>query len=135
MMTLNYMEVRVSKNNKGIAAQMHLNTTPTKPEVKTQAAGKPMPIIKYIDRMNRLYANSETDQYGNAETATDRIQDPKFFQNIVKNLHKEPAKKAPRMSARRSWQVIKQSMDKDKPAKLEPVILDPYLTSMLGDDF
>ena len=106
-----------------------------------------MPIVKYIDRMNRLYSNTETDQYGNAETATDRIQDPKFFQNIVKNLHNEPAKKAPRMSAKRSWQVIKQSMDKDelaehyknhpedKPAKLEPVIPDPWLTAMLGDYF
>ena len=97
----------MSKNNKGIAAQMHLNTKPTKPEVKTQAAGKPMPILKYISKMNSLYGNTE----------------------------KEPAKKAPRMSAKKSWQVIKQSMDKDKPAKLEPVILDPYLTSMLGDDF
>ena len=51
------------------------------------------------------------------------------------------------MSAKRSWQVIKQSMDKDelaehyknhpedKPAKLEPVIPDPWLTAMLGDYF
>jgi|TARA_R110000751_G_C13559468_1_gene457279 hypothetical protein len=125
----------MSKNNKGIAAQLHLNTTPTKPEVKTQAAGKPMPIIKYIDRMSRLYGSSEVDEYGNPPSATDRIQDPEFFQNKLKNVQKEPIKKAPRMSAKKSWQVIKQSMDKDKPAKLEPVILDPYLTSMLGDDF
>ena len=40
---------------------------PVKPDVKNQAAGKPMPIVKYIDRMNRIYGNSETDQYGNLE--------------------------------------------------------------------
>ena len=118
-----------------------------KPDVKNQAAGKPMPIIKYIDRMNRIYGNSETDQYGNVESATDRIRDPEFFQNKLKNIQKEPAKKAPRMSAVRSWQVIKQSMDKDelaehyknhpedKPVELLPVEPDPIITEMLGEDW
>ena len=118
---------------------------PVKPDVKNQAAGKP-PIIKYIDRIQELYGKSETDEYGNVESATDRIRDPEFFQNKLKNLQKEPAKKAPRMSAVRSWQVIKQSMDKDelaehyknhpedKPVELLPVKPDPMITEMLGED-
>jgi hypothetical protein len=36
---------------------------------------KPMPIVKYIDKMNRLYGSDTTDKYGNAERATDRIQE------------------------------------------------------------
>ena len=119
---------------------------PVKPDVKNQAAGKP-PIIKYIDRIQELYGKSETDEYGNVESATDRIRDPEFFQNKLKNLQKEPTKKAPRMSATRSWQVIKQSMDKDeltehyknhpedKPVELLPVKPDPIITEMLGEDW
>ena len=106
---------------------------PVKPEVKTQAAGKPMPIVKYIDTMNRLYGNAKTDEYGNEETAITRIQEP-------------VAKKAPKMSATRSWQIIKDSMSKDeleehykehpkeRPVKLMPVKLDQGLTDMLGND-
>ena len=36
---------------------------------------KPMPIMKYISAMNRMYGNGKVDEYGNEETATDRIQD------------------------------------------------------------
>ena len=116
---------------------------PVKPEVKTQAAGKPMPIVKYINTMNRLYGNSNTDEYGNEERATDRIQEQDRQQKA-----KEPvAKKAPKMSATRSWQIIKQSMDKDereewykdhpedRPVELAPVEYDKGLTEMLGDDW
>ena len=112
---------------------------PVKPEVKTQAAGKPMEITRYISRMNQLYGNSETDEYGNAESATDRIREQQ---------PKEPvAKKAPKMSATRSWQIIKDSMSKDeleqhykehpkeRPVKLTPVKLDQGLTQMLGDEW
>ena len=112
---------------------------PVKPEVKTQAAGKPMPIVKYIDTMNRLYGNGKTDEHGNVESATDRIREQQ---------PKEPvAKKAPKMSATRSWQIIKQSMDKDeleewykdhpkdRPIKLAPIELDKGLTQMLGEDW
>ena len=123
------------------------STLPVKPDVKNQAAGKPMEINKYISRIQQLYGNSETDEYGNVESATDRIRDPEFFQNKLKNLQKEPAKKEPRMSATRSWQVIKQSMDKDelaehyknhpedKPVELLPVKPDPIITEMLGEDW
>ena len=40
-----------------------------------QPKSKPMPITKYIDTMNRLYGNAKTDEYGNPETATTRIQE------------------------------------------------------------
>ena len=36
---------------------------------------KPMPIMKYISAMNRMYGNGKVDEYGNEETARDRIQD------------------------------------------------------------
>ena len=36
---------------------------------------KKMGIVKYINTMNRLYGNSKTDEYGNEETATTRIQE------------------------------------------------------------
>ena len=114
---------------------------PVKPEVKTQAAGKPMPIVKYIDTMNRLYGPSKVDEYGNPETATTRIQQ----QDKIKK--DSEIKKAPKMSASRSWQIIKSSMDKDereewykdhpedRPMKLAPVEYDKGLTEMLGDDW
>ena len=110
---------------------------PVKPEVKTQAAGKPMPIVKYINTMNRLYGYdpSATDEYGNAESATDRIRE------------QDKQKKAPKMSATRSWQIIKSSMSKDeleehykdhpedRPMKLAPIEYDKGLTDLLGEDW
>jgi hypothetical protein len=107
------------------------SSKPKKPEVKTQA----MPLVEYVDRISRLYGSS--DEYGNVESATDRIRDPK----------KAPVKKAPRMSATRSWQIIKESMSKDeledhykrhpedRPIKVTPYKLDEGLTQMLGDDW
>ena len=59
-----------------------------------QPKAKPMPILKYISKMNSLYGNSKTDEYGNPETATTRINDPEFFQKKLKNLKKEPVKVA-----------------------------------------
>ena len=56
-------------------------------------------------------------------------------------------KKSPRMSAKRSWNLIKQSMNKDeiaewyvehpedKPAEYKPYKPDPYITEMLGEDY
>ncbi len=121
---------------------------PVKPEVKTQAAGK-APILDWIGYNNKAYGNNKepitaaearvakaVDQYGNQERATDRIQE----QDRVK-------KKPTRMSASRSWQIIKQSMDKDelaewykdhpedRPIKITPMEYDKGLTIMLGDDW
>ena len=120
---------------------------PVKPEVKTQAAGK-APILDWIGYNNKAYGNNKepitaaearvakaVDQYGNQERTTDRIQE------------QDRAKKAPKMSATRSWQIIKQSMDKDereewykdhpedRPVELAPVEYDKGLTEMLGDDW
>ena len=156
-------------NNKGVAGQLHLNTKPNNPEVKTRDVGNP-PIIDWIN-YNTKIGNQEAkpftdaeikvakavDEYGNQEHATSKIieQDrqqkakakapsdtrsanPAAFFNI------KPTKK---MSASRSWQVIKQSMDKDeleewykdhpkdRPIKLAPVELDKGLTQMLGEDW
>ena len=119
---------------------------PVKPEVKTQAAGK-APILDWINYNNKTFGNNKepitaaearvaksVDQYGNQERATDRIQE------------QDRAKKAPKMSATRSWQIIKDSMSKDeleehykehpkeRPVKLMPVKLDQGLTDMLGND-
>ena len=55
-----------------------------------QPKSKPMEITKYISRINELYGNGKTDEYGNPETATTRINDPEFFQ---KKLPKKIAKK------------------------------------------
>ena len=56
-------------------------------------------------------------------------------------------KKSPRMSAARSWNLIKKSMNKDeiaewykdhpedKPAEYKPYKPDPYITAMLGEDY
>ena len=107
---------------------------PVKPEA-TQAAGKPMPILKYISKMNSLYGNSKTDEYGNEETATTRIQEQ----------DKQQKDKPKKMSASRSWQIIKQSMNKeeledhykrhpeDRPIKTTPMEYDKGLTILLGD--
>jgi len=67
-----------------------------------QPKSKPMPITKYIDRMNQLYGN-KTDEYGNEETATTRIQE----------LDKKPKKK-----------VIKKTLIVEKPKPVKPPIID-----------
>ena len=150
------------KNNKGVAGQLHLNTKPTKPGA-TQAVGK-SPIENYIGYHNKAYASEfenpkpmtpaekrmgkVIDEYGNEETATTRIQ------NRAKKLSDTRSanaavfyKPANKMSASRSWKIIKDSMSKDeleehykehpkeRPVKLTPVKLDPGLTQMLGEDY
>ena len=50
------------------------------------AEKKPMDILKYINRMNSIYGNG-TDEYGNAESATDRIQE----QDKLKKYKKVPS--------------------------------------------
>ena len=87
-----------------------------------QPKSKPMPITKYIDTMNRLYGNAKTDEYGNEETATDRIRDPEFFQKKLKNLQKKPIKKAP-------VKIVK----KPKPTYLNGNVID--ITPMIDDEW
>jgi hypothetical protein len=144
---------------------------PVKPDVKNQAAGK-HPILNYIGYNNKAYGSDKEpmtaqeikmgkviDEYGNVESATDRIRDPEFFQKKlpVKKSNKlsdtrsanaaafyQPTNK---MSATRSWQIIKQSMSKDeleehyrdhpkeRPIEVTPYKLDEGLTQMLGEDW
>ena len=149
---------------KGIAGQLHLNTKPTKPEVKTQAARYISPMENYIGYHNKAYASEfenpkpmtpaekrmgkVIDEYGNEETATTRIQNRAKKLSDTRTANASafyPSSK--RMSATRSWQIIKDSMSKDeleehykqnpkdRPVKLTPVKLDPGLTQMLGAHF
>tara|TARA_R100000458_G_C8277541_1_gene253103 strand:+ start:2042 stop:2461 length:420 start_codon:yes stop_codon:yes gene_type:complete len=124
---------------------------PVKPEEqKTQATGKPMPILKYINKMNELYGNGKVvDEYGNPETATTRIQEQDRAKKLsqTRTANAESFYKPKKMSASRSWQIIKQSMNKeeledhykrhpeDRPIKITPYKLDDGLTQMLGDEW
>ena len=103
------------------------------------------------------------DEYGNQEHATSRIREQDNQEKIseeVKAKYQSPnwqrlsadpalfvnVKPTKKMSATRSWQIIKQSMSpeereewykdhpKDRPIKAAPVTLDPGLTQMLGED-
>ena len=138
-------------------------TKPTKPEVKTQAVGKP-PIIDWINYNNKIgdpKAKPFTDAEEKVAEATeaqmnglsDRLQNARAFVTPPKAAKAKPykyeswadqqkdaeVKKPTRMSASRSWQVIKQSMDKDeleewykdnpkdRPIELTPFKPDPML--------
>ena len=149
---------------KGIAGQLHLNTKPTKPEVKTQAARYISPMENYIGYHNKAYASEfenpkpmtpaekrmgkVIDEYGNEETATTRIQNRAKKLSDTRTANASafyPSSK--RMSATRSWQIIKDSMSKDeleehykehpkeRPITLTPFKPDPYLNEMLGEDY
>ena len=90
---------------------------------------------KAVTASEQKVANAVEANAYKYESATDRIQE------------QDRAKKAPKMSATRSWQIIKDSMSKDeleehykehpkeRPVKLTPVKLDPGLTQMLGEDY
>ena len=68
--------------------------------------------------------------------------EPKFFQNKLKNIQNPP-----KMSATQTWNVIKQSMDKDelaehyqrhpedRPIETTPFEYDKGLTQMLGSEW
>lgn len=90
---------------------------------------------KAVTASEQKVANAVEANAYKYESATDRIQE------------QDRQKKAPKMSASRSWQIIKQSMGKDeladwykehpedKPVELMPVKFDPYLTEELGEDW
>ena len=136
---------------------------PVKPEVKTQAAGKKHPILNYIGYFNKAYDGKDGgvskltpdeakmgrifDQYGNEETATTRIQEQDRAKKLsqTRTANAESFYKPKKMSASRSWQIIKQSMNKDeleewykdhpedRPIKTTPMEYDKGLTILLGD--
>jgi len=126
---------------------------PVKPEVKTQAAGKPA----ILDWMNyNLKVNDGKDGGAKAVTASEqKVADAveanayKYVSSTdrIQEQDRQQKAKPKKMSATRSWRIIKQSMDKDeleehykehpkeRPVELLPVKLDPGLTDMLGDDW
>ena len=126
---------------------------PVKPDVKNQAAGK----FKYQsfanDKVERLDEStaSDTQLYdqlaGKDPARYAQIMNGRYSDQPMPKNYPKPVeiKKAPKMSASRSWQIIKQSMNKeeledhykrhpeDKPTEMTPVELDKGLTIMLGD--
>ena len=93
------------------------------------AEKKPMDILKYINRMNSIYGNG-TDEYGNAESATDRIQEQdklKKYKKVPSSIdkaiidRKKPkapvAEKAPKRIAK-------------KPTVLELLEFEDYLNTL-----
>ena len=101
--------------------------------------GNPMPkdYPRYIYNPS---TGNYTDHHSKDFGTTPKSVEPKFFQNKLKNIQNSP-----KMSATRSWQIIKQTMSdeereehyqrhpEDRPAKITPVKLDEGLTQMLGD--
>ena len=84
---------------------------------------KPMPIVKYIDRMNRLYGNDKTDEYGNEESATDRIKE------LAKEELKKPEKKIIKKNL-----IVKKELPKDwKPKYLNGNVID--IVPMIDDEW
>jgi hypothetical protein len=119
---------------------------PVKPEVKTQAAGKH--LVKKLDESTasdtQLYDQlSGKDPARYVQIMNGRYSDQPMPKNYPKPVE---IKKSPKMSATKSWQIIKSSMNKDeleewykdhpedRPLKITPYKLDEGLTEMLGDD-
>ena len=118
---------------------------PAKPEVKTQAAGK-APILDWINYNNKVIDGKD----GGAKAVT--ASEHKVAKAVESNAYKYQSwvdqqkdvevKKAPKMSATRSWQIIKDSMSKDeleehykehpkeRPVKLTPYKLDQGLDEL-----
>ena len=126
-------------------------TNKTAPEVKTQAAAK-APILDWMNY--NLKVNDGKDGGAKAVTASEqKVADAveanayKYESATDRIQEQDRQKKAPKMSATRSWQIIKQSMDKDeleehykehpkeRPVKLMAFKPDPYLTEVLGEGY
>ena len=144
---------------------------PVKPDVKTQAAGKFRYDSFANDKVERLpglkdvvFPLDKTPMenwisYNNKASGNDpkpitpaeqKVSDAVERSNKLSDTRTADASafyNPKKMSATRSWQIIKQSMSKDeleehyrdhpkdRPVKLTPVKLDQGLTDMLGDDW
>ena len=144
---------------------------PVKPELKTQAAGKFRYDSFANDKVERLpglkdvvfpldktpmenwisYNNKASGNDPKPITAAEqKVSDAVERSNKLSDTRTADASafyNPKKMSATRSWQIIKQSMSKDeleehyrdhpkdRPVKLTPVKLDQGLTDMLGDDW
>ena len=76
---------------------------------------KPMPIDKYIDKMNRLYGSSTTDEYGNEESATDRIREQAKYKRVPNNADKK---------------LIKWALEESP----EPIVKNPVMKKAIAAD-
>ena len=104
---------------------------------------RPEDIVKYVQRVKEDLNPYKYESYSGSSSPQEPNQLPKELQ-FSKLL---PLPKSKKMSATRSWQIIKQSMSKDeledhykrhpedRPIKVTPYKLDDGLTQMLGDDW
>ena len=161
------------KNNKGVVGQLHLNKIRNKSsnepqsDVKNQAVGKPA-ILDWVNY--NLKVNDGKDGGAKAVTASEqkvadavdakskpKVKEKWTYEGWADGLEErtrpveKPKKKSPRMSAKTSWNLIKQSMNndelkewyrdhpEDKPAEYKPYEPDPVITEMynkkFGEDF
>ena len=110
-----------------------------KPTVKTQDARYISPIENYIGYHNKAYA-SEGEKPKPMTPAEQRMGEVVEKERYNTRIQEQDRQKKPtRMSATRSWQVIKQSMNKDereewykdnpndRPIELTPFKPDPML--------
>tara|TARA_Y100000310_G_scaffold305795_1_gene346351 strand:+ start:288 stop:782 length:495 start_codon:yes stop_codon:yes gene_type:complete len=110
-----------------------------KPTVKTQGARYISPIENYIGYHTKAYASEyeKPESMTPAEKRMGEVVEKERYNTRIQEQDKQ--KKPARMSATRSWQIIKQSMDKDeleehykqnpkgRPIKLTPFKPDPML--------
>ena len=144
---------------------------PVKPDVKNQAAGKfrydsfandkverlpglkdvvfPLdktPMENWISYNNKASGNDPKPITAAEQKVSDAVERSNKLSD-TRSANASAFYNPKKMSATRSWQIIKQSMSKDeleehyrdhpkdRPVKLTPVKLDQGLTDMLGDDW
>lgn len=102
--------------------------------------------LKVADSVDKMLVNSTAVK---AKPKKDKWKYTSRVDEMVAadKLANQQIEKAPKMSAKKSWQIIKQSMNKDeladwyvehpedKPAEYKPYKPDPYITEMLGEDY
>ena len=126
------------------------------------------PIEKWVSYNQKVYGNSVEPLTASEKKVGEAVESKTVEPKAVKYKPKKdqwkyeswgdqqiataekqdkPKKKSPQMSAKRSWNLIKQSMNKDeiaewykdhpedKPAEYKPYKPDPYITAMLGEDY
>jgi len=122
---------------------------PIKPEVKTQAVGKPMPIVKYIDTINKLYGSSNVDELGNEERFNDKIlqrdkyekkSKPKgsdFYYNASENaleLKSSPSPLRPTPQAAKKKDADKKLIKWALEESPIPIVKNPILKRVIAAD-
>ena len=120
------------------------------------------PIENWVSYNNKVYGNSVEPLTASEKRVGEAVESKTVEPKAVKYKPKkdqwkyeswgdQQIAKAPKMSAKKSWQIIKQSMDKDelaewykahpedKPAEYKPYKPDPIISAMyskiFGEDF